>query len=1302
MAHHHHHHGHHHGPPQPPQNPVGNSGSYPQLNFGPGNKWIKGLTRDRLNNFEGGHFSDVNLTSVLFTHRLDGPEFVKLQVWSAPGRTKPGFEEADVWTNIEGRGSRLDHPGYVKARFLPRNGRSYFLFSQTNHWWKVTLTIPGYWQQYERVQFEFDPGCEAMLYTVDGTPIQGITGGYGGDRRVDYIVPLEARQQGIHELIIESSCNGMFGVPWNGDTIQPPDMNKFFSLASADLVVPNQEAWRLLWDFNTLKQIIDTVPGNTPLQNKALVVANEIMNVFEKGDASAVRQARVLAEGVFGEGWDQKADKIYDDGAQNSLIWGIVVLSTHFINVAQLYIKHHSCHIDTAWLWPYSVTQQKVARSWSTQVDLMERYPEHRFAASSAQQYKWLEQLYPPLYERVADKVKEGKFHPVGGAWVEHDANMPSGEALVRQFLYGQRYFESRFGIRCETAWLPDSFGLTGAFPQLIRGAGMKYFFTQKLSWNNINVFPHSTFNWVGIDGSQVLCHMTPVDTYTAQATVGDVMKGLTNHKNVESSDKALLVFGNGDGGGGPLNKMLENLRRIRAVNNNFRELPPINMGHSVEDFFGVLEKDTKGGTTLPNWHGELYLEFHRGTYTSHGSIKKGNRHSEILLRDVEHIATIASLQDPSYAYPKKRIDDAWEKVLLNQFHDVLPGSAIGMVYDDAENLYAEVRVEGEKILQEAFEVIFPSSLPFELASPYPFCSLSSPFTRPSTTPQLTFTFKYPNTDIIAYNTTFFPRMNIVKVPLTNASAALKGSVMQTCEDRKSGYVVMRCDGGAGTGMVSHPGMGMGVTMGGSGRSVTGRMEGLQEVLMPVSVWSNGSDHFVLRNASVQLTISNGRISSLLDVKLNRELIVAGETGGLVIFEDHPNYWDAWDVEIHHLETARPLSFTNISVVAQGPLRASVQADLVYDKSTISVLISLDAVGASVKDDSRSLFTFDARVDWRQRHQFLKFELPLNIHSPYATYETQFGHLQRPTHKNTTWDTAKFEVCGHKFADYSEYGYGVAILSESKYGFSCRGNVLRISLLRAATAPDADQDQGEHTFSWAVMPHVGHFLSSDVPIAAYLFNSPLILRSITNHPNGGQEFWPLDQPFVVEGATNVFLETIKRGEDDTFPEPPAPSPSPPEEPDEGDSDSGSDESPPSSPITSPTPSTLDHSSAAPEQGATKVEVTPKEKVFSVVLRLYEAYGGHASARLKVHLGPGVYKVAATNLLEDEIQDLAFAPSGKSEKDSGKSKKDVASRKSGVINLEFRAFEVKTVKIWWKDPENRRQSWVSVDDHTVLM
>ncbi|PPR01817.1 hypothetical protein CVT24_001681 [Panaeolus cyanescens] len=1138
---------------------------YPEQNYGAGAKWIKNLTRDRLGGFNGGHYSDVNLAAVLFEKRIDDAEHVQLKVWSAPGLTKPTFEEA------------------IQQKFRTAK--------KTNHWWKVTVHIPEGWEEYERVQFEFDPGCEAMIYTVDGTPLQGITGGYGGDRRVEYIIPPDAREAGVHEFVIESSCNGMFGVPWNGDTIQPPDMNRYFSLASADLVVPNMEAWRLLWDFTTLREIIDTIPGNTPLQNKALTTANEIMNVFNKNDRSSIARARKLAEEVFGEGWEKKGEGIYD-GDRKVNIWGI-----------------GHCHIDSAWLWPYRVTQQKVARSWSTQVDLMERYPEHRFSCSSAQQYKWLEELYPPLFERVKEKVLDGRFQPVGGSWVENDSNMPSGEALVRQFLFGQRYFETRFGMRCETAWLPDSFGLTGALPQLIRGAGMKYFFTQKLSWNNINVFPHSTFNWVGIDGTQVLCHMTPVDTYTAQATVGDVNKGLTNHKNLESSDRSLLVFGNGDGGGGPLAKMLENLRRIRATTNTHRELPPVSMGHSVDEFFEVLEKESKEGKRLPNWNGELYLEFHRGTYTSHGSIKKGNRHSEILLRDAEQLASLASLfktHKPDYVYPKAKLDGCWEKVLLNQFHDVLPGSSIGMVYEDAEVLYAEVKRDGEAVIEEAMSVLLPGSLPL--------AGIRS---------------KYLAGDckIVAYNTTFFPRWDVVKVPLAKAGPALKGLVMQATDNGREGYAVMHCAQGAGPG------------------ELKSSSNTLRSQLRPVSVYTNGSDHFVLRNGSVQLTISEGRISSLVDVKQNRELIPEGSTGGLVVFQDRPNYWDAWDVEIHHLETPQPLSFSNVSVVSQGPLRAAVRAEVKYGQSTISVVISLDATPATVKENSRSWFRFDAHVDWHQRHEFLKFELPLNIHSPNATYETQFGYVQRPTHKNTTWDIAKFEVCGHKYADLSEFGYGVAILSESKYGFSCIGNVLRISLLRSATAPDAQQDQGEHNFSWAILPHEGHFLESDVPVAGHLFNSPLSIRCL---PSGTTDMTSFYKGLItVEGGRNVFAETVKRGEYDSFDSP--------------------------------------------------VNLEDKKSTTTVVLRLYEAYGGHAQAKLSFSQNLPVVKAFTTNLLEDEDQELYIL------------RDDGADRSGSSISLTFRGFEVKTVKLVLGSLPSKasgkrvskRSSWVNVDQNNLL-
>ncbi|QRV99556.1 glycoside hydrolase family 38 protein [Ceratobasidium sp. AG-Ba] len=1140
------HHGHSHGSHE---NNI--SSSYPELNYGVGNKWIKNLTQDRVKKFTDGSYASLNLPALMFTHRIDDADHVKLQVWSAPGRTKPSFKEA---MKQEFRPAKKGQQ-FGPSCMLPNNF-GYDLVT-TNHWWKVTVKIPAEWEKYERVQFEFDPGCEAMIFTTSGVPLQGITGGYDGDRRVEFILDKTKRE---YSFVIESSCNGMFGI----SGIAPPDPNRYFTLASADLVVPNQDAWHLFWDYTTLREIIDNLPGNSPLQNLALKTANEIMNVFDVNDPDTVAKCRKLAERVFGSDWAEEGADIYKlkndgKGPDREQVWGI-----------------GHCHIDTAWLWPYSVTQQKVARSWSTQVDLMNRYPEHHFTCSSAQQYKWLEQLYPPLFDKVKEKIKAGLFEPIGGAWVEHDGNMPSGEAFIRQVTFGQRYFQSRFGIRCETGWLPDSFGLSGSLPQLLRGAGMRRFFTQKLSWlralprNNINVFPHSTFNWVGIDGTQVLCHMTPVDTYTAQATTGDVRKAINNHKashswpstNLESSDMGLLVFGNGDGGGGPLAKMLENLRRIRAAGNNSRELPLVNMGHTTEAFFDRLEKESGQGAELPNWHGELYLEFHRGTYTSHGSIKKGNRKSEILLRDVELIATLASLT-ASYVYPKQRIDDAWEKLLLNHSTMCCPAQPSAWFTKTLRSYMLRSQRQATPFLKMRLEPC--SSAPPGLM--LPFHSMSRP--RASSSP----------------------------------------SIRRLLRDKQHGYVLMDARGGAG---LAQP-------------------IGLFADVNPVSVLKSGAGDFVLKNANVAMTISKGRIVSLVDLELDRELIATGKTGGLVIFSDQPNYWDAWDVEIHHLEKYTQLEFTDVEIIENGPVRASVEANVKYGQSTIKTTISLDAVASSLAAKSRSYIRFDAKVDWRQRHEILKFEIPLDIRAMEATYECQFGHVQRPTHRNTSWDAAKFEVCGHKYADFSEFGYGVAILSESKYGYAVTGNVMRISLLRAATSPDAEQDQGEHAFSWAVMPHVGHFLESDVPQVAYAFNSPLHMRWVPDpSKDKGVSSLMHKAVFSVSGAPNVIMETVKRGDDDDF------------------------------------------DSLKSEQ--------------SVVVRLYEAFGGHARAQLNVSKKLKVTKAVVTNLLEDVVHDLDVEDGDE----------------NATIPLKFRGFEVVTVKLTVGASSSRHtkspsQEWVQISD-----
>jgi alpha-mannosidase len=494
--------------------------------------------------------------------------------------------------------------------------------------------------------------------------VHGLTGG----DRVEWILPKSYYDGKPHVFYIEMACNHMFGNAI-GDSIQPPPKDRTYRLGTADIVAVNLDARALYYDFWIIGDAAREFPGDSQESHKAFEVCNSIMDTFIAGNGSkeAIVNCRKVAQQYVGTQVD--TPKIYDSKREP-----LITAVGH-------------CHIDTCWLWPWAETKRKVARSWSNQCDLIERYPELRFTCSQAQQYKWLEMYYPSLFDRVKEKVREGKFNPIGGSWVEHDTNMPSGESLARQFIYGQRFFQSRFGQRCSTFWLPDTFGYSSQLPQLCRLSGMSRFFTQKLSWNNINNFPHTTFNWVALDGTQVLCHMTPAETYTADAHFGDVKRSVTQHKSMDQDATSLLVFGKGDGGGGPLFEHMEKLRRCRGISDTVGALPRVKLGDTAEDFFTQLEKKAATGTKFVTWYGELYFELHRGTYTTQANNKRNNRQSEVMLRTIEYVCTLASIKDGKYKYPKKTIDFMWEGVLLCQFHDCLPGSSIEMCYDDSDKV---------------------------------------------------------------------------------------------------------------------------------------------------------------------------------------------------------------------------------------------------------------------------------------------------------------------------------------------------------------------------------------------------------------------------------------------------------------------------------------------------------------------------------------------------------------------------------------------------------------------------------------
>lgn len=1053
------------------------SNSLPRLAERPVGQRITKIYTDRLKQFTAtGQYEGQNLVSKYNEAVSSDPEHVKLSVYSVPDLQRPPFKEAT---------SHEFTPTHIGASFGP---------SWSTHWFCIKLTIPEHMRQKERLEFHWDANNEGLIWTEEGHPLQGLT---GGGERIEWIIPDEWRDGKEHTFYVEMACNGMFGNAPGGDSIQPPRPDKQYTLSKAQITAVNLAARALFYDFWIIGDAAREFPGDSWEAHEANMVGNAMIDAFIAGNGSneSINQARKIAQKYIGDKVD--SSEVYSP------------------DTAPFVYAIGHCHIDTCWLWPWAETKRKVARSWSNQCDLMDRYPEHRFACSQAQQFKWLKQYYPSVFDRVKRWVKKGHFQPIGGSWVEHDTNMPSGESLVRQFLYGQRFFESHFGKRATTFWLPDTFGYSTQIPQICRLAGMSRFFTQKLSWNNINNFPHTTFQWVALDGSQVMCHMAPAETYTAEAHFGDLKRSVTQHKSMDKDKSSLLVFGKGDGGGGPTFGHLEKLRRARGLSDKVGFLPRVKMGDSVDDFFDKLEANAANGTEFATWYGELYFELHRGTYTTQANNKRNNRKSEFLLREIEYLATLATVygKNKDYSYPKEQIDEMWEGVLLCQFHDCLPGSSIEMCYDDSDKLYAEIFEIGDALRKDALAALGITG--------------------------------NNSKDLVALNTLPWHRIEVVKVP--DAATSSSGSKYTQAS--------------GSTGLIQCTPVDFKTTA-----SVT-----VSEIKPGV---------FRLSNNKLRVDVHDGVIISLYDVEQDKEIIPeGGKAGQLVIFDDKPLYWQAWDVEVFHLESRKELPSGKTSIAENDPHRASVVTETkVSENSWVRTTISLSAAVSS----EPSYVEFESEVEWQETMKFLKVEFPVDITNTEASYETQYGIVRRPTHYNTSWDMAKFEVCCHKWADLSENGYGVSVLNDSKYGFATCGNLMRLSLLRAPKAPDAHADMGRHRIRYAILPHAGP-LDARTIRAGYNFNQPLVVEQGSSRAAATSGAF---KAVSVQGAESLILDAVKRGEDDE---------------DVSTSD------------------------------------IPARKGRSIIVRIYESLGG--KARGSIHSGLPVKRVWKCNVLEDDEEEL---------------------------------------------------------------
>jgi len=740
-------------------------------------------------------------------------------------------------------------------------------------------------------------------------------------------------------------------------------------------------------------------------------------------------------------------------------------------------------HIDVAWLWTLGQTHRKAERTFYNLLRYMEQFPAYHFSQSQPQLYEFIRQDRPELFESIRQKIAEGRWEPMGGMWVEADCNLSGAESLARQFLLGRSYFRQHFGKDAEAPvlWLPDVFGYAWALPQLIKQAGLKYFMTIKIGWSQYNRLPYDTFMWQGLDGTQILTHFSTVkefgspfaSTYNSMANAKESLGAWQNFQQKELQRDLLMAYGYGDGGGGPTREMLENIEVMGQIPG----LPQVKQS-SVRQFFETIEPLTAdvsmSSTTnpkMPVWNGELYLEYHRGTYTTQARVKRANRKTEFALHDAEFLSSFARLFDPDYAYPAESFNRAWQLVCLNQFHDIIPGSSIGPVYEESLEQYAEAQKMSEKVRDFAL-----ACLAAQMGG-----------------------------DWLLVNPTSFTRSEPVFLPIEfNSGFEQGGGVL----------AMQRVEGGV---LVS-PGDLPPYSVTPINRSST----------LPAPR-SPQMDENCLENDWLRVEFSTeGDIVRLFDKVNRREVLPPGEIANqFQAFEDRPKDFDAWDIDIYYDDKtyfAEPAS--SVKLVEAGPLRWTVEVKRKILNSEIRQRISL-------RHNSPRL-DFETTVNWVERHTMLKVAFPVEVFSPLATYEIQWGNVERPTHKNTSWDWARFETCAHKWVDLSEDDYGVSLLNDCKYGHDIHANVIRLTLLRSPTMPDPMADFGEHHFVYSLLPHAGSWKEM-TQREAYALNDPVISYQcsvISNQSSATSKKLITDHcSLLTASAQNVVIETVKMAED---------------------------------------------------------------------------------------------------------------------------------------------------------------------------
>ncbi|GGK21321.1 alpha-mannosidase [Streptomyces camponoticapitis] len=889
-------------------------------------------------------------------------------------------------------------------------------------WFAVRGEVPADWSG-RRVEAVFDLGfvgdwpgnqAEALVHTPDGSPVKAV------NPQNQYVPVAHPATGGERvDFLIEAASNpdilaNDFREPTPLGDKATAGRKPLYTFARADLAVLDENVWHLSLDLQVLRELMLELGEQDPRRYEIMYALDRALDELDlddvPGTATAVRQA----------------------------LKGVLERPAHASAHTLSAVGH--AHIDSAWLWPIRETKRKTARTFSNVTALAGEYEEFVFACSQAQQYAWVRDNYPKVWDRIHETVRNAQWAPVGGMWVEADGNLPGGEALARQLVHGKRFFMDEFGIETKGVWLPDSFGYTAAYPQLAKLAGNEWFLTQKLSWNQTNKLPHHTFWWEGIDGTRIFTHFPPVDTYNAEFSGQEMAHAVRNYQDKGRGTRSLAPFGHGDGGGGPTREMMERARRLANLEGSAKVVV-----EHPDDFFAAARAEYPDA---PVWSGELYLELHRATYTSQARTKQGNRRSEHLLREAELWATAAALHT-GFEYPYEHLDRLWKTVLLHQFHDILPGSSIAWVHREAEAEYARVAGELTEIISTALSALGTG------------------------TPH-------------AFNASPRRRAEVVTVPADTA----KGQ--RLTDGTIAVYAEVPASGGAPLAGATPP------------RPVT-------------------AEGRVLDNGLVRVEFAaDGTLSSVRDLVADREVLAPGAAGNVLrLHSDLPNNWDAWDIDKHYKQRFTDLlDAESVTVIERGPLVGALRVERRFGKGSRIVQ------RVTVRAGSRRV-DIETEIDWHESEKILKAVFPIDIHAERSSAEIQFGHVHRPTHTNTSWEAARFEVPGHRWVHVAEPGYGVAVINDSTYGHDVgrttredggTTTTVRLSLVRAPRIPDPEADQGTHRFTYALLPGAS---VEDAIAEGYALNLPLRVADTATAPD----------PLVTTDGPAAAVEAIKLADD---------------------------------------------------------------------------------------------------------------------------------------------------------------------------